>query len=457
MKKYNRFVLAFTLLLITIAVATQSTLVVAAPAGQVGVLNNGSFEDPYDSGSAQGWARWHQELGPKPENCSDRYAFKPSWSREANSSIVTDGFISQHVGNQFDTWHGGVMQTVAVTQGTTYRFTFWATGRTANDQYPAPSNADVNLGIRAGIDPNGSGLWNDADITWGGSGSPHMSGGTGNWQQFTVEATATGNQMTVFAAANLVGANQCRAHLDVWFDAAQLVEAGPPPTATSPPQPTSPPPPPAPIVTNTPVPPTATATPDVPPTDTPVPTDTPTNTPVPPMGGTICVNAFSDENQNGANDDTEGAMAGVTFVVANLANEVVAQGISSGPSPVCFEELPEGSYQVAQEVPPALEMTTSGNVAISLVEGQQVMIEFGSRLRPAGGETADEVADTTDEAGGDAPANETAPTDTGAIVDSEGGLGSILGTVAGLSVLCLAVVLLGAIVFLLLRQQRASA
>lgn len=457
MKKYKWLGVTIILMSILLGHENQSAPAVAAPMQQAGTLTNPSFEDPYSSGAAQGWARWHRESGAKPENCSDAYAFRPSWSREGNPSIVQNGFISQHIGNQFDTWHGGVMQTLPATAGTTYRFSFWSTGRASNEQYPVPSDSGVNLGVHAGIDPNGSGLWTDADIVWGGSGSPHMTGGTGNWQQFSVEATASGSQITVFVGANLAGANQCRRHLDVWFDNAELVEVGPPATATVPPPP---PPPPAPVVTNTPIPPTATATPDATATNTPIPTDTPTNTPVPPMGGTICVNAFSDENQNGANDDTEGAMAGVTFVVANTANEVVAQGISSGPSAVCFEELPEGSYQVAQEVPPALEMTTSGNVAISLLEGQQVMIEFGSRLRPAGDAVADTNTGDTTNAGDTTatdPANDTGTGgNTGAVVQADDG-GFPIAAVAGLSVLCLAVMLLGGIVVIVLRQQRTSA
>jgi len=196
--RISQLLLLLTLLVLAVRYGTEPTA--AAPAMQTNILNNPSFEEPYN-GTAQGWAPWHQELNsnPKPDNCSDRYAVRPaSWSPEYNGSIILDGQRSQHVGNQFDTWRAGVFQTVNVNPGSTYRFSFWGTGRASNDQYPAPSDGTVNLGIRGGIDPNGSGLWNDGDVVWGGSGSPHMGGGSGNWQQFSVEATATGNQMTVF-------------------------------------------------------------------------------------------------------------------------------------------------------------------------------------------------------------------------------------------------------------------
>lgn len=305
------------------------------------------------------------------------------------------------------------------------------------------------MGVRAGIDPNGSGLWNDADIVWGGAGSPHMGGATGNWQHFTVEATATGNQITVFASADFTGAGQCRGHLDIWFDNAELVEVGPAATATSPPAPTSPPPPviqPPPVLpTNTPEPePTET----VPPTETPPPTATPTETPIP--GGTICLNAFADSNANGQRDG-EGAMAGVTLSVVNSDGELVGQGVSSGPDPVCIEGLPAGTYEIAQQVPSALEMTTAANVEINLNVGDQVLIEFGSRIRPETTPTAetDEVAEGT--TGTDTPGD--GGTTGGALIPASGSSRTL--AIVGGAVLCLAVLLLGALAFLLIRTRPA--
>ncbi len=443
-----RLLLVLLLLAVFVGAARQRPAE-AAPAQQTVTLVNPSFEDPYSSGAAQGWGRWHENSPSKPPECSARYAFQPTWSREANSSIVFNGAISQHIGNQFDTWHAGVMQNVAVTPGTTYRFTFYGTGRASNEQYPAPSNTEVNLGIRAGIDPNGSGLWTDPDIVWGGSASPHMSGGFGNWQQVTVEATATGSQITVFVAADLAGANQCRAHLDVWFDQAEIAVVGPAPQPTSPPpppQPTSPPPPPQPAATNTPVPePTEIA--QVDPTATLPPTATPTETP--PPGGTICVNAFADVNANGQHDADEGAMAGVTFRVANASNELVGQGVSSGPDPVCFERLLPDTYQVAQETPAALEMTTAANVSVTLAEGQVVLVEFGSRIRPDATATSP-VDDGVQPAGTPVSGSDGEDdSDSGGILS---GGGNTL-VIAGLATICLAIVLLGGLVVVLLRMR----
>ncbi|MCI0579225.1 MAG: hypothetical protein L0332_19220 [Chloroflexi bacterium] len=437
--------LSVFVLFIVLAGLSASHPATAAPLQQANLLTNSSLDEPYSGGLASGWQAWHEVLNanPKPENCSAYYTVLPKWSPELNEALIRDGNRSQHVGNQFDTWRGGVYQAVNVTAGTRYRFSFWAIGRAANEQFPGPSDQSVTWIVRAGIDP-GNGV-----VVWGATGTPNDTGNQANWQQFSVEAVATGGQISVFSEANFGGANNCRGHLDVWFDQAELVALGPPPTNTPPPQPTQPPPPPR---TNTPVPPTNTPTPEVTPTNTPIPTDTPTNTPEPPQGAVICVNAFSDENSNGQRDADEGYMAGVTFTIAQN-DEVVVQGVSPGTdNAVCFENIPAGSYQVAQIVPRNLETTTAPSTTIDVTEGQTIALEFGSRAKPQGTAAATEVA-------GVATPTNAGPLATAAGPDSEeqdGGAPRIsFLAIAGLCAILVAIGLLGAIVFLLVRQQRA--
>lgn len=445
----RQIALFFTLFVFVVIVAGGAdgarSVIMAAPLQQSNLLSNPSLEDPYESGAANGWGRWHQE-SEDPGACSGPYAFQPQWARETNGALVHDGSVSQHVGNQFDTWRAGVYQNVQVEAGNTYRFSFWAIGRASNEQFPAPSDQAVNLGVRAGIDPNGSGLWSDGDIAWGAAGSPHDNGNQANWQQFSVEATAATNQITVFISADLRGANNCRAHLDVWFDQAQLVAAGPPPTNTPPPQPTSPPQPtapPAPVVTNTPVPPTPTNTPEASPTNTPEPTATPSNTPEP--RAVICVNAFADTNANGQHEADEGAMAGVTFTVAH-DGAIVGTGVSTGPQPVCFEDLDPGAYQVAQTVPNTLQMTTGASADVTLSEGQTLEIKFGSRQRPA------EEVSSVDVPGADTTTPD--PDQVAGVEDVEPvqeGMSPL--AIAGLAALILGIILMGALIFMFLRRR----
>ncbi len=436
MKRIISRILIMILVLLAVVVPVSQTQ--ALPAQQTNLLKNPGFEKPYgNKGAADGWGRWNQNSSEdKLDDCTNGYHVLPSWSAETNSSgLIHSGSVSQHVGNQWRTWSGGVFQTVSnLTPGTTYRFTVYAYGRGSSNDYPAASETGLLMNVRVGIDPNGSGLWNDGDVFWSGTINPHDV-----WQPVSVEVAATGSQITVFTAADwgVEGVNQCRKHLDVWFDTAELIEVGPPPTNTPVPLPTLPPvtavPP-----TATPIP--ATDTPDIPPTDTPVP---PTETPTTPPGGTLCMNAFADTNANGSRDANEGFMGNVTFTIAN-GSQVVSQAVSTGTdSPFCIEGLAPGTYQVAQNVPGRLEMTTAGNATIQVEVGRTVGVEFGSRLRD---ETASEVAAAVPTT---APTAEI-PVDTQA---PESGGGLSVAAISGLLVMIIAVILLGVLIFLALRRS----
>ncbi len=154
---------------------------------------------------------------------------------------------------------------------------------------------------------------------------------------------------------------------------------------------------------------------------------------------TICVNAFHDENANGQHEDNEGFMAGVTFIIADDAT-VIAQAVSNGTNTaVCFENLPPGTYQVAQDVPAPLEMTTAANTSIEAVADNPIGLEFGSRVPVQN--TAPTESEPVDEAATAKPTAE--PTEES---------GNNLVAWGGLLVIVLAVVLLGVLIFALLRR-----
>ncbi len=344
----------------------------AAPTKQGNnLLNNASFEQPYVNGTAEGWSTWHMETEKTDEECLSGYHYKPKWNIETGGSNVNNGVASQYIGNNWDTWGGGVYQTVDVTPGTTYRFSFFAKGRASNETSPEPSEFGINMNIRAGIDPNGTGQWYDGNVVWGSASSPHDS-----WQQFSVEATATGDRMTVFTYADLgvPGVNQCRQFLDTWYDNAELVVVAQAVPPTVPPAPTDPPAA------------QSTATIAASPTEAPQPTQEPqatTDTPpeAPTTGATICANAFDDVNANGVHDPNEGYMPEVTFTVAN-DNAIIGTVISDGTENArCFYNLEPGLYQVAQQVPANLQMTSAANVAVEASTDVTVSVAFGSRVR----------------------------------------------------------------------------
>ena len=421
------------LLVVSLFVALLGARVAAAQQGNL--LQNPGFEQPFSGGAAGNWQKWSQSTPRSDEECLVAYHVLPKWNVETAAGFLREGAASQYVGNNWDTWSGGVYQTVAATPGTTYRFAFYGRGRGSNESSPAASETALQMNMRAGIDPNGSGQWNDADVVWGAAGSPHDT-----WQQFTVSATATGNQITVFTSADwgVTGVNQCRQFLDTWVDAAELV-AQTLPTAT--PQPTQPAPTPAPVQTSSV--PTEPAAATVAATLTAA-TATTAPTAAPAGTATVCVNAFRDANGNGLRDADEGYVAGVTLTVAQGAT-VIGQAVSTGQAePLCFGNLAAGAFQVGQTLPPTLETTTQPNARVDVAAGQTIALEFGSRLRTT--PTAEPATPTADPAQAAATATAAAAA-TGA---PEGGSNWLV--YLGLGAILVGVVLLGALLFTLLRR-----
>ena len=428
--KKTSLVLLITLLILSAQAAPGR----AAPAQQgANLLQNPGFEQPFSGGAAGNWQKWSKSTAKTDEQCLVAYHVLPKWNVETAAGFVREGAASQYVGNNWDTWSGGVYQTVSATPGTTYLFTFYGRGRGTNEASPAASESTLQMAMRAGIDPNGGGAWNDADVVWGAAGSPHDT-----WQEFSVTTTATGNQITVFTSANwgVTGVNQCRQFIDTWYDAAQLV-AQTPPTATPPPPAAT-----APTIPTEPAAATLAATLAPPAESSPSPA-APTATTTPAGSSTICVNAFLDANGNGLHDPEEGYVSGVTLTVAQ-GSALIGQAVSTGQqTPVCFGSLVAGTYQVAQTLPATLETTTQANATVNVAVGQTLGLEFGSRLRsaaspaPAASATADPAAATP-----------TTATDGGETTDGAPNWMVFLG----LGAILVGVLLLGVLLFMVLRR-----
>lgn len=119
-----------------------------------------------------------------------------------------------------------------------------------------------------------------------------------------------------------------------------------------------------------------------------IPTATPT-----PGTGAICVMLFDDINGNGRKDpeefpiaggaisitDREGitSLTGTTVIDADLttADELEA---------LCFEDLPEGDYNVSVGPPEGYNPTTIMNYPISITAGDSSILDFGAQTSSAG-------------------------------------------------------------------------
>lgn len=186
-------------------------------------------------------------------------------------------------------------------------------------------------------------------------------------------------------------------------------------------------------------------------TDAPAaPTDEPVESAAAPTTGTICVAAFDDQNADGVRDEaTEGLQVDAAITIFR-GGSTVATHITTGVSePYCFENLSPDTYQV-QIFPPAdYQPTTSPSWAVSVAEGAQISVAFGTRLDPQETAVADTTTSTTDTASEDTASAPAETTET-APAEEEGGFFSSIGGIV-LVVAAILVLLAGVGVVMLRR------
>lgn len=166
-----------------------------------------------------------------------------------------------------------------------------------------------------------------------------------------------------------------------------------------------------------------------------------------PTTGTICVAAFDDQNSDGSRDSATESLQANAAITIFRGGSTVTTHITDGVSePYCFENLTPDTYQV-QIFPPAdHQPTTSPSWAVSVAEGAQISVSFGTRFDPQ--ETA--VADTST---GETASEDTAVSpaeDTAAATAAEGGFFSSIGGIV-LVVAAILVLLAGVGVVMLRR------
>ncbi len=156
-----------------------------------------------------------------------------------------------------------------------------------------------------------------------------------------------------------------------------------------------------------------------------------------PTTGTICVAAFNDENGDGSrNDSTENLQADAAITIFRGGSTVTTHITDGVSEPYCFENLEPDTYQV-QIFPPAdFQPTTSPSWAVSVTEGAQISVSFGTRFDPQGTAVADTT--TSETAAEDTTAVESAEEPAAAPVEEGGffsGIGGIVLVVAAILVL----------------------
>ncbi len=121
-------------------------------------------------------------------------------------------------------------------------------------------------------------------------------------------------------------------------------------------------------------------------TPTPLPAITPTPeisgpTPTVEVGaGTICVFLFDDINGDGTPGDQEYPIADGAISVTDKENRISENKTTLWDAPsICFEELPEGEYNISVAPPQGYNPTSNMNYALVLKGGQTSLINFGAQ------------------------------------------------------------------------------
>ncbi|NPV85480.1 MAG: LysM peptidoglycan-binding domain-containing protein [Anaerolineae bacterium] len=125
---------------------------------------------------------------------------------------------------------------------------------------------------------------------------------------------------------------------------------------------------------------TPTPQPGVPPTPEP---QQPTPTPFK-GSGNICIYLFEDINGNGIPETGESPLAGGAISITDRDGLLSKTGDTvNKPDPLCFEDLPEGDYNISVAPPQGYNPTTIMNYPLTLAAGDKALVDFGAQLSSA--------------------------------------------------------------------------
>ena len=99
----------------------------------------------------------------------------------------------------------------------------------------------------------------------------------------------------------------------------------------------------------------------------------------------ICVVLFNDMDGNGRRTDFEsylyGGVAGVNDQIGqiSLTGNTVAGDPTLGITPLCFDDVPEGNYNITMAIPEGFNPTTVMNYPLTVHAGETATIDFGAQ------------------------------------------------------------------------------
>lgn len=131
---------------------------------------------------------------------------------------------------------------------------------------------------------------------------------------------------------------------------------------------------------------------------TPPPTATtgpqlPTPTPQP-GAGTLCIIIYEDVNGDAIRQEEEPSIPGGAISVSDREGNVsLTETTQAGFDPLCFQDLPQGEYNISVAVPEGYNPTTVLNYALAVEPGAETFLDFGAQASStAASETPEEGA-----------------------------------------------------------------
>ena len=195
-----------------------------ANAQAVNVLTNPGFEESFTVRDgdqfvrvAEGWAPWHSEA--EGEDAFTWELIQPEYQSASDtdeSSHIREGEYSQLLRSFYATFDAGLLQEyegVEVNSWLRFSTSAWVWSSKLDD--PLQSEADGDVFVQVGIDPDGGTDGESEDIVWSEITYELYDG----WRDFVVVTQATAETITVFIRV-LVG--QPVRNNFVWLDDAEL-------------------------------------------------------------------------------------------------------------------------------------------------------------------------------------------------------------------------------------------
>jgi len=135
------------------------------------------------------------------------------------------------------------------------------------------------------------------------------------------------------------------------------------------------------------------------PTAGPAVTETPSQpTPtLPPGNATVCIHLYDDVNGDSLLQDTEVRIAdGAVSLTGASGQFSEARPTIAGADPVCFENVPQGSYNLSAAAPEGYYPTTQQTYTLEVMAGIEYHVDFGAQKSD---NSIPEAGDTTEEGG----------------------------------------------------------